>query len=377
MAAALEKMTGLPNAGANRIIRHQSAPPLRGTSNGRQIIPRIRRSTISALAGAFFALAMIIGTVTPAAAQQQQGIAAPPPQIVIPHSQGKETSTLELPSMPAPQGGGSLNIPPTAPQAGQSLEVPTRELRQQPGYEQVTVTADGAERHLRHGPAERGLQTLHGRAAAPDRIFSPGPEHARFSWHPVDTSGSMTPKIPQARAAIAQFLRDLNDKDDVFLFAFSSHPFLLQPFTINHDLVMRRLELLHAYGQTALFDVIMEGLHVVNEDATTRKRCWSSPTEWTTPARSTVDESSHKRGAWACSLFDPESAIPTAAAAECQCRSDRSCSAATTEHVDAETLHTPRPKPAPRPTSSARLETARRCVKHARTSVSSCANNTR
>src|SRR3984885_14898820 len=54
----------------------------------------------------------------------------------------------------------------------------------------------------------------------------------------VDTSGSMTPKIPQARAAISQFLRDLNDKDDVFLFAFSSHPFLLQPFTVNHDLVM-------------------------------------------------------------------------------------------------------------------------------------------
>ena len=79
----------------------------------------------------------------------------------------------------------------------------------------------------------------------------------------VDTSGSMTPKIPQARAAIAEFLHDLNDKDDVFLFAFSSHPFLLQPFTTNHDLVMRRLALLHAYGQTALFDVIMEGLQMV------------------------------------------------------------------------------------------------------------------
>src|SRR5277367_2001160 len=103
------------------------------------ISSRIRRSTISALASAIFALAMIFGAVAPAAAQQQ-GITAPPPQIVIPHSQGKETSTLELPSMPAPQGGASLNIPPTAPQTGQSLEVPTRELRQQPGYEQVTVT---------------------------------------------------------------------------------------------------------------------------------------------------------------------------------------------------------------------------------------------
>ena len=91
------------------------------------------------------ALAIMLGGVDPAAAQLQQGLANPPPsssppQIVIPQSQGKETSTLELPSMPAKQGGESMNIPPQMPQTGQSLEVPTRELRQQPGYEQVTVT---------------------------------------------------------------------------------------------------------------------------------------------------------------------------------------------------------------------------------------------
>src|SRR5208282_6424584 len=79
----------------------------------------------------------------------------------------------------------------------------------------------------------------------------------------VDTSGSMTPKIQQARAAIAQFLRDLNDRDDVFLFAFSDRPFLLQPFTSDHSLVMSRLGLLHAYGRTALYDVLLDGLLMV------------------------------------------------------------------------------------------------------------------
>ena len=38
---------------------------------------------------------------------------------------------------------------------------------------------------------------------------------------------------------------------------------MLQPFTINHNLVMQRLALLHAYGQTALFDVISDGLKMV------------------------------------------------------------------------------------------------------------------
>src|SRR5258708_4080799 len=79
----------------------------------------------------------------------------------------------------------------------------------------------------------------------------------------VDTSGSMGPKIPQARAAIAEFINQLNNRDDVFLFAFASRPFLLQPFTTNHQLVLNRLQLLNAYGLTALVDTIINGLLMV------------------------------------------------------------------------------------------------------------------
>ena len=73
----------------------------------------------------------------------------------------------------------------------------------------------------------------------------------------------MEPKIAQAQAAISEFIRDLNERDDVFMFAFSSRPFLLQPFTINHYLVLSRLELLHAFGETSLFDTILDGLLMV------------------------------------------------------------------------------------------------------------------
>ena len=212
---------------------------------------------------------MIFAGVSPVAAQMQQGLANPPPrsnpapQLIIPRSQGKETSTLELPSMPAKQGGESLNIPPQVPQTGQELVLPTRELRQQPGYEQVTVTVTEPSGTYVTGLQKGDFKLYMDGQQSPIQFFRQDLNTPVSVGILVDTSGSMTPKIPQARAAIAQFLRDLNDKDDVFLFAFSSHPFLLQPFTMNHDLVMRRLALLHAYGQTALFDVIMQGLQMV------------------------------------------------------------------------------------------------------------------
>src|SRR5271155_4258212 len=139
-------MTGLPNAAANRIIIYKRVPQQRGVCIAMTRIPEITRKSISSITVMLIALAMTIGTAAPVAAQEmQQGLANPPPSnppplVIIPHSQGKETSTLELPSMPAKQGADSLNLPPQVPQGGQELVLPTRELRQQPGYEQVTVT---------------------------------------------------------------------------------------------------------------------------------------------------------------------------------------------------------------------------------------------
>ena len=220
-----------------------------------------QRAGTSFVAVAIFGLAALLAGVLPAAAQQQGSVNPPP--IVIPHTQGKETSTLELPSMPAKQGGDSITLPPQIPQGSQELVLPTRELRQQPGYEQVTVTVTEPSGTYVTGLQKQDFKLYMDGQQRPIEFFRQDLNTPVSVGILVDTSGSMTPKIPQARAAIAQFLHDLNDKDDVFLFAFSSHPFLLQPFTTNHDLVMRRLALLHAYGQTALFDVIMQGLMMV------------------------------------------------------------------------------------------------------------------
>jgi Ca-activated chloride channel homolog len=212
--------------------------------------------------GVLVAVAMVVGAGPARAGQPGTN---PPSSLVLPGSQGSSTSTLELPAMPGKQGGAALNIPPTVNQQGQELVIPSRQLREQPGYEQVTVTVTDPNGTYVTGLQKQDFKLYLDGQQRPIEFFRQDTNTPVSVGILVDTSGSMQPKIPQARIAIAQFLRDLNDRDDVFLFAFSNHPFLLQPFTMNHELVMRRLGLLRAYGQTALFDTIMNGLRMVQQ----------------------------------------------------------------------------------------------------------------
>ena len=257
-------MTSLPEAEANRIIDKSVSGMVRISMRtrlghrGRREIAVSRSMIVTALAAM---LAILISCALPAAAQQGS---VPAPVLTLPANQNPQNSTLELPAMPRQQQqGGSLNIPPQVQQGGQELVIPTRQLREQPGYAQVTVTVTDPNGTYVTGLQKDDFKLYMDGKQRPIQFFRQDLNTPVSVGILVDTSGSMTPKIPQARAAISQFIRDLNDKDDVFLFAFSSKPFLLQPFTINHDLVMRRLALLHAYGQTALFDVIMQGLNMV------------------------------------------------------------------------------------------------------------------
>ena len=197
----------------------------------------------------------------PAAFAQQGGTSAPP---VIPGSQGPGTGrVLEIPASQQPQTAVPEPVTPMAPQVGPELEIPTRQLRTQPGYAQATVTVtDRSGVHITDLTKD-DFRVYEDGQPRPVEFFRKDLNAPVSLGIIVDTSGSMQPKIPQARAAIAEFIRNLNPRDDVFLFAFSDKPFLLQPFTTNHAAVMSRLALLHAYGRTALYDVILDGLIMV------------------------------------------------------------------------------------------------------------------
>ncbi len=193
---------------------------------------------------------------------QQAG--QPNATIISPQGQQGGSSVLELPKTPALQGGGEpSNLRPLVPQPGQELEIPSRQLRSQAGYAQVTVTVtDSAGRYVT-GLNRDQIKLYVDGAQQPIEFFRRDLKAPVSVGILVDTSGSMQPKIPQARAAIAQFVDDLNPRDDVFLVAFSARPFLLQGFTTDHERVLERLGLLHAEGRTALYDVIMDGLLTV------------------------------------------------------------------------------------------------------------------
>jgi Ca-activated chloride channel homolog len=181
----------------------------------------------------------------------------------VPRNQKQGGSVLEVPAIPGRQLGGTENIPPLAPQQGRELTLPSRQLVRQPGYSQLTVTiVDQQGRYVTGLQKDDFKLYIDGQPRQID-FFRQDLNTPVSIGILVDTSGSMEPKLMQARTAITEFVNDLNPRDDVFLFAFSSQPFLLQPFTTDHQAVIGRLSLLYAQGETAIFDTIIDGLLMV------------------------------------------------------------------------------------------------------------------
>jgi Ca-activated chloride channel family protein len=191
----------------------------------------------------------------------QQGELNLPP--AVPRNQRQGGSVLEVPTIPGRQAGGTENIPRIAPQQGQELTLPTRQLSRQPGYNQLTVTIIDQQGRYVTGLQKDDFKLYIDGQQRPIEFFRQDLNTPVSVGILVDTSGSMEPKLRQARSAITEFVDDLNPRDDVFLFAFSSQPFLLQPFTTDHQAVIGRLSLLYAQGETAIFDTIIDGLLMV------------------------------------------------------------------------------------------------------------------
>jgi Ca-activated chloride channel family protein len=145
----------------------------------------------------------------------------------------------------------------------QDLQTPSRAVREHPGYEQVTLTVTDQNGRYVTGLQEGDFRVYVDGIGRSVKFLRQDRNTPVSVGILADTSGSMRYKIERLRAAIAQFILNLNNRDDVFLLAFSNRPFLLQPFTTNLYLVKSRLALLHAYGQTALFDAIVDGLYMV------------------------------------------------------------------------------------------------------------------
>lgn len=86
-----------------------------------------------------------------------------------------------------------------------------------------------------------------------------------------DCSRSMMHKLPQARAAVAEFLRNSNPEDEFFLVTFSDKAQLALPFTSNPGDVQNLLLQTYAAGRTALMDGIYLALDTMRHASRSRK----------------------------------------------------------------------------------------------------------
>jgi Ca-activated chloride channel homolog len=268
----------------------------------------LRSATLAVIA---LSICVLMGSV---ASAQQSGVEPAP---IIPRSQNPATgSVLEIPggqAAPAPA------IPPPSaltPQVGPELEIPSRQLRTQPGYDQATVTVTNQAGSHITDLTKDDFQLYEDGQQRPIEFFRKDLNAPVSLGIIVDTSGSMEPKIPQARAAIAEFIGDLNPRDDVFLFAFSERPFLLQGFTTNHAAVMSRLALLHAYGRTALYDVILDGLIMVSRGRYDKKALLVVTDGMDTASSSSLDQvvaQARRQGVlvYSIGIGDPNVAMPS------------------------------------------------------------------
>jgi Ca-activated chloride channel family protein len=241
-----------------------------------------------AIAAVVIALAMLPALVTKAAASNPIPMIdyPAPQQIAAPAIETAQASQLQnLPPRYVPQAptqgapDQTLTLPQAAPQSspppaeelprpqGQegTLEVPTSERQPQTtvGRIQVTATDDTG----------RWIQDLRKQdlTVYEDGIQRPVLGLQRDTDMPVsigivvDTSGSMSWKLAAAEAALQHFVRTLNPSDQAFLIAFSDRTFLLQDFTDDPAALDRAIGILHANGETALYDAVVQGLQKVEQ----------------------------------------------------------------------------------------------------------------
>jgi VWFA-related protein len=162
-------------------------------------------------------------------------------------------------STPATQSSASA-APAEKVQCPQAVAAPA-DLAKQPNYRQVSIAVHGQGKLPPPKLTLADLRLYQDGKAVPIGFLQPIPVTVGIL---VDTSGSMTTKLPRTREALTDFINDLNPADELFLFAFSDRVFRLRAPTTDHQAVLDKLSILHAFGRTALYDAILDGLVMVS-----------------------------------------------------------------------------------------------------------------
>ncbi len=79
----------------------------------------------------------------------------------------------------------------------------------------------------------------------------------------IDTSGSMQRKLETVAQDVGSLIDKLNPDDQVGLIAFSSKAYMLHSLDTSHAQAKEKLAMLHAYGQTTLYDTLKENIRLL------------------------------------------------------------------------------------------------------------------
>lgn len=121
-----------------------------------------------------------------------------------------------------------------------------------PGYTQLMVSVADANGAPVDSLKQSDFVVYSGATSYPIKYFDSGyaPQSIVFV---IDTSGSMYEKLGDIQETLPGMISGLNACDEIAMFAFSDQPYLLMPFTTDHQTVIRVIAILHANGKTALF----------------------------------------------------------------------------------------------------------------------------
>jgi VWFA-related protein len=210
------------------------------------------------------------GTASTQLAQASQVQNLQPGYVPQPSTQGQGSSsqTLTLPQVapqPAQPPPATLELPASKAQSGTAEEVPEVSLGHQAGVGKISVTATDDTGHWIQDLRTQDLTVYEDGIQRQVLSVQHDYDTPITIGFVVDTSGSMNWKLAATEAALEHFVRTLNPRDQFFLIAFSDKAFLLQDFTSDPSNIIRAIGLLHAYGNTALFDAVVQGLRKVEQ----------------------------------------------------------------------------------------------------------------
>ena len=149
----------------------------------------------------------------------------------------------------------------------QALSAPSA-WSKQPKYRQVFVSLHGQGNLPLPELTSANLRLYQDGKPLPIRFLQPTPATIGIL---VDNSGSMQAKLRQTIGALTAFVRDLNPGDEIFLYTFSNSPRALAELTTDHQAAIERLSRMKAYGNTALYDAIIDGLHTASAGCNKKK----------------------------------------------------------------------------------------------------------